>query len=128
MSTSEEVEAYLENAKGLRLDLIREKESLASLEKLMRGSLRDLCAGSAVMVRLDGDIERGRERIAAIEEEMAGVEATFSKLPPVEADVLRMRYLEGKRWQEIANRVFFCLGYVSGDVHRRSKEHLREYI
>lgn len=128
MASIEEVDAFLKNAKELRLHLLCEKDHLEGLDTLVPPDLRELCAGSELEARLEEEVEGAKDSIAALEDEVAEVEAVLSKLPEVEAGVLRMRYLEGKGWKDISSETFFCLGHVSGAVHRRAKEYLRKVI
>lgn len=128
MSTTEYVESYLENAKSLRLRLMCEKEYLDGLENLVAPWMRTLIAGSSADARLDADIVRVRSRIRALEDELSSVAATFGKLPGVEADVMKMRYLEGRGWRYIADKTYYSPEYVGRDMHKRCKKHLAALI
>ena len=60
------------------------------------------------------------DRHRHIEETLKGVYETLNRLPSVERQLLEMRYLEDKSWQEIANKLNYSYDHVSWYLHEKA--------
>ena len=72
--------------------------------------------------------ESALERPLPLNEALPRHFSGLAKLPEVERDVMRMRYLDGMRWRDITRKFYYSSSYVVGDMHRRCKKHLAALI
>ena len=67
--------------------------------------------------------DRLRVILAQISEETLEIERAIESLPPRERNLIRMHYIDGVSWEEVAQRTCYCLRQVYR-IHRRALEML----
>lgn len=69
------------------------------------------------------------EAIASATRDLIDRERAFrrllDRLPPEEQAILRLRYLRGKKWHEVASTMFYSLRWVH-ELHKRAIERLSQ--
>ena len=65
------------------------------------------------------------DRHRRIEEILKGVYEALDRLPSVERQLLELRYIEEKGWQEIATIMNYSYDHVSGKLHSRALRYIK---
>lgn len=69
-------------------------------------------------------VQRYREQLARLEEEQLAVETAIESLPPTARTILRYRYIDGLKWEEVCVLVSYSWVQVH-KVHGRALEQLK---
>ena len=79
---------------------------------------------SVYAARLD-ELERQlAEKVIALEEQLQACEELFCTLPTQQAKVMRLRYIEGLRWRQVARRAHYCRQHCT-KIHKAALEKMR---
>ena len=132
---------YCEHVRGLRLRMESAKaayeQALAAVDgvKAVRydkigstAAAHGDDATAALIERLDASGTAMAEAIAEWARECEEFDGLCRSLAPQSAYVLSMRYRNGARWGEIADRLRYSAAYVRGELRARALLELYEFI
>lgn len=80
------------------------------------------------VAELDALERRLTGEMIALEKQLAAVDAELAKLPENQEKVLRLRYMEGLRWREIARKMHYSESYCKTISKVRSGGTARSWI
>lgn len=70
-------------------------------------------------------VQHYREQLARLEEEQLAVETAIESLPPTARTILRYRYIDGLKWEEVCVLMHYSWTQTH-EIHGRALEQLRE--
>ncbi len=67
--------------------------------------------------------EQVSNKIAALEREVYAIEQAIDKLDPVKGEIVKLRYLKRKKWDQISHETLYCQRQCHR-IHRRALDEI----